>query len=376
MRILYFTRDYSPHDRRFLGALAESEHEIYCLRLEQRRKLESAPLPEKVTQVKWVGGKRPVSLPRDGAMLLSGLREVIRRVKPDVIHAGPIQQPAFLTALTGFHPLVSMSWGMDLLKDANQSVISNWVAGYTLKRSDVFVGDCLAVQNKAASLGFPKERSVIFPWGVDLDWFKPAEAGQENTLRSKLGWQDQFVVLCLRSWEPVYGVDLVARAFVKAAQIHPETRLLLYGSGSEGKKIHSILEQGGVADKVYFGGQAALADLPEVYRATDLYVSASHSDGSSVSLLEAQACSKPVLVSDIAGNLEWVANDEQGWLFKDGDSDGLLQGMIKAVEHQEQLPTLGQAGRSQVEKRANWKKNFPLLLEAYEMSVNQNKIAA
>jgi L-malate glycosyltransferase len=372
VRILYFSRDYSPHDKRFLSALADSGHEIFYLRLEQRRKLENSPLPEKVTPVKWLGGKRPVNL-SDGPKLYSGLNEVIRRIKPDIIHAGPIQQVAFLTALTGFKPLVCMSWGMDLLKDADRNPIWKWVTGYTLKHSAILVGDCLAVQNKAASFGFPKERTVIFPWGVDLDWFKPAETGQVNALRESLGWQDQFVLLSLRSWEPVYGVDLVAQAFVQAAKENPQLRLLLYGNGSQADLIHSILEKGGGADRVHFGGQASLDDLPEVYRAADLYVSASHSDGSSVSLLEAQACGKAVLVSDIAGNLEWVEPGKQGWLFKDGNSAELLAGITRAVEQKEKLAGFGMAGREQVEQRADWKKNFPLLLEAYE-KVKKQKV--
>ena len=56
-----------------------------------------------------------------------------------------------------------------------------------------------------------------------------------------------------------------------------------------------------------------------MYRAADLYLSASHSDGSSVSLMEALGCGLPVLVSDIPGNREWVTDGEQGWLFPDGD---------------------------------------------------------
>ena len=45
MRVLYFSRDYTPHDFRFLDALARTEHEIFVIQLERGRILEDRPLP-------------------------------------------------------------------------------------------------------------------------------------------------------------------------------------------------------------------------------------------------------------------------------------------------------------------------------------------
>jgi len=74
-------------------------------------------------------------------------------------------------------------------------------------------------------------------------------------------------------------------------------------------------------------------ELPRVYRSADVYVSASHVDGSSVSLLEALACGKPALVSDIPSNCEWVSPGEQGWLFQDGNANELADRMMEICEH-------------------------------------------
>jgi len=60
MRILYFSRDYTPHDHRFLAALAETHHEVFYLRLERRgHAQEDRILPKGVRQVKWAGGQKP-----------------------------------------------------------------------------------------------------------------------------------------------------------------------------------------------------------------------------------------------------------------------------------------------------------------------------
>lgn len=366
MRVLYFTRDYTPHDHRFLSALAESPHTILSLRLERRgRQLEDRPLPPQVQQVQWRGGQAPARL-ADAPALLADLKRVIRQVQPDVIHAGPIQSAAFLAALSGFHPLVSMSWGSDLLMDAGRDWKMRAATRFTLLHSTVLAGDCEAVRARAGEFGFPAERVVLFPWGVDLQRFSPGEPGG---LRQRLGWEDAFVVLSLRSWEPLYGVDVVVKAFCTAAAREPRLRLLLLGGGSQAGVLRQMLAQHGLLDRVHFGGQVRGDDLPAYYRAADLYVSASHSDGSSVSLMEALACGLPVLVSDIPGNREWIApGEEAGWLFSDGDFSALAEGILGAAKGETDLQARRRAARALAERRADWKQNFQQLLRAYDLA--------
>jgi L-malate glycosyltransferase len=372
LKILYFSRDYTTHDHRFLFGLAQTDHRIYYLRLENRgHGLEDRPVPAEVEQVQWEGGTKKFRWQAGPALWIS-LKKVIRQVKPDLVHAGPLQGPALLVSLSGFKPLVSMSWGYDLLLDPDRSFLRRWAARYTLSRSAVLVGDCEAVRKKAVEFGMPVERIVTFPWGVDLHHFSPAETCQEEGKPPKPG---VFTLLSTRSWEPVYGVDLIARAFVKAARILEEQgkcrlRLIMLGTGSMSPELRKIFAQAGVQERVHFPGQVSWANLPKFYRAAGLYLSASHVDGSSVSLLEAMACACPVLVSDIPGNREWVKPGEEGWWFRDGEVDDLCRGILRAVDERHRLKEMGMTARRTVEARANWNQNFGKLLEAYQMAMN------
>jgi glycosyltransferase involved in cell wall biosynthesis len=166
-------------------------------------------------------------------------------------------------------------------------------------------------------------------------------------------------------------VDVFARAFTLAAQKRPELRLFLLGNGSMAAKIRQILIGGGVLPQVQLPGQVPQEKLPDYYQAADLYVSASHSDGSSVSLMEALASGLPALVSDIPGNREWVTEGEQGWLFPDGNARALADGILRAVKKRESLPEIGKRARMQAEERANWTKNFKKLLDAYQLAVGK-----
>lgn len=361
MRVLYFSRDYTTHDHRFLTSLSKTEHQIFYLRLESGGLMfEERPLPHGVEQVQWEGGHRPAAL-KDGPHLVKDLRRVIRQVKPDLIHAGPIQRSAFLVALARFHPLVSMSWGYDLLHDAHINPFWHWATSYTLRHSDAMVGDCDTIRKLAVSYGMPDDRIVTFPWGVDIHRFNLPTSERAN--------QATFSLLSTRSWEPIYGIDVIARAFVIAAQKKPELRLTLLGGGSQAAAIRQILLIGAVYDKVSLPGIISYAELPGYFQNADLYIGASHSDGTSISLLEAFATGTPAIVPDIPGNREWITPGENGWLFPDGDPEALASAILNAADQRQSLSEIGRRGRSLAEQRADWEKNFPLLEKAYTLAL-------
>ncbi len=366
MRVLYFTRGFGPHDQRFVSALLELGHEVIYLSLMANRDgLTGSTFSNRVHIEEALVGDGDLGW-FDLMRLISKTKETLRRVRPDVVHAGPIQKSALLTALAGYHPLVSMSWGSDLLMDARRG-IGRWGAKLTLNRSDALLCDCQAVKERARALGMPSERIVVFPWGVNLSHFNPQGSAEA---RQRLGWDPNFVLLSARMWEPIYGVDLLVKAFVQAAKRLPKLRLIMLGDGSQRTLIHDLLADAGLEERVHFAGMIANASLPDYYRSADLYISASHSDGSSVSLLEAMACGLPSVVSNIPGNMEWVKHGETGWFFADRAVDELTQGIFTAGQHKDNLKSMGQIARDVVEARADWNKNYPKMTEAYQMAID------
>jgi glycosyltransferase involved in cell wall biosynthesis len=357
IRLIYFSRDYTNHDLRFLSALAGADYEVYYLRLERRREqLEDRPLPVEVHQIRWAGGKRTVSV-LDGPNLLIDLSRVIKAIKPDLIHAGPIQRCAFLIALLGFRPLISASWGYDLLQDANRNLFWRYATRFTLKRSETLIGDCETVRNKATEFGMPDEKIVTFPWGIDLNSFTPGNFPYHGS--------DHLTLLSTRNWEPIYGVDILAKGFVRSAQQNENLKLVMLGNGSLASELRKIFTRGGVLDRVIFPGQVTHTDLPNYFRMSDIYISASRTDGSSISLIEALASGRPVIVSDIPGNREWVEPGVNGWWFKDGDEEDLSKAILTAAQRRQKFPEMALAARQTTEERANWGENFSKLLAAY-----------
>jgi glycosyltransferase involved in cell wall biosynthesis len=325
-----------------------------------KRQTENRPVPANIHQVRWAGGQDEFHWV-DLARLAFEFRRLTEKIRPDLVHAGPIQTCGFIAAISGFRPLLTMSWGFDLLQDADRNAWWRRVTRYTLRHSTFFTSDAEVTRQKAVAFGMKPERTIVFPWGVDLERFTPGKSSKRP---------QEFVLFCNRSWEPRYGVDVLAHAFVRLAREREDIRLLLLGSGSQAVTIRQILERGGVSKQVTFPGQIPQSELPPYYQMADLYISPSHVDGSSVSLMEALACSLPCLVSNISANREWVVEGVNGWLFPDGDAAALAVKIGAVMEKRTSLPEIRRAARHTAEERADWRVNFSRLLETYRQTVS------
>ncbi|HEY6074471.1 MAG TPA: glycosyltransferase, partial [Anaerolineales bacterium] len=243
MKVLYFSRSYTPHDHRFLSTISGAGHEVFHLRLESDpAQKEDRPVPPGVVQIHWAGERgrfRWADVPR----LTLALKRILRDLRPDLIHAGPVQTCAFLVALTGFRPLITMSWGYDLVQDVHRGRGWEWVTRHTLERSTYFVSDARVTREKAVAFGMNPDRTVVFPWGVDLERFLPSASPARRS--------DQFQLFCNRTWEPLYGVDVLTQAFARLAPSQPELALTLLGSGSQAASLRRTLLSAGLLERVY-----------------------------------------------------------------------------------------------------------------------------
>jgi glycosyltransferase involved in cell wall biosynthesis len=366
MRVIYFSQDYTPHDYRFLEKLAQTQHEVWYLRFEANpAPLETRPLPSGIKVIDWLGNKT-YNLPWWGKLkLFLDFRKVLRHFSPDLIHAGPIPTCGFFTALAGFKPLLLMSWGSDILAKGNKNLIWRWMTKFTIKRADMIACDCLAVRDRIVELtGYPRDRIIIFPWGVDLSQFHPTPS--RLNLRDKLGWRDNKIVITTRSLEPIYGVEVFLEAARKVVEREPRARFLMLGDGSLRPKVESFITEHNLKQVIHLTGRVPHNLLPDYFNEADLYVSSSYSDGTSVSLLEAMACQLPVVVTDLVSNREWVTPEVNGWLVPPGDAQALSSAILEALEQNSKAKIMAKTNISVARQKADWNKNFATLLKAYE----------
>lgn len=359
MRVLYVSPSYTVHDRRFIAALAGSGHDVIHARFGGPTP-ESRPLPPGAREAAWPGRQAAVASPADVPAVMRDFVRLVADVAPDVIQAGPVQTAGLMAALTGFHPLVIQSWGSDMLVDADRDAAWGWATDYALRRMDALVCDCDAVRNKVArTRALPDDRVAQFPWGIDLREFRPPDPPRPAPAGAA-----SVSVLSLRAWEPHYGVEVLLRGFAIARKRDARLRLTLAGDGSLGHAIHRFIADHGLDGCVATPGRVPNDQLPDVYRAADVYASCAFSDGSSVSLIEALATGLPAVVTDVESNREWIAHGDNGWLAPAGDADAVAQCLSAACGlDAERRMRIAAANRGIAEARADWAANARRLLD-------------
>ena len=336
MRVLYLSPGHHAHDDRFVEAITAVGHEPV---------LSTAALAR----------------PEDVARILA-------QVRPDIVHAGPLEPIARLAAEAGARPLVAMSWGFDLLRDA-QGPARERIA-WTLGQVDALLVDCEAAAAVATRMGMPPGRIFRLPWGVDLTRFRPLSCFAAAAWRRRMGWEEAVVVVSARAHEQLYGIDVVIDGFAAAAASLPELRLLVLGDGHLTPRLRAYANERCPAGRVVFTGRVPNSELAEHLGGADIYVAASHVDGSSVTLPAARAVGLPVVVSDIPGNREWVEPGFNGLLFPVADAPALASSIVELGGDSATRAAMGAHGLAVVEARADWQKNRLILSPLYRVAAS------
>ena len=167
------------------------------------------------------------------------------------------------------------------------------------------------------------------------------------------------MVLSLRTHDTLYRTSDVIEAFARAALVDPALVLVMGGDGPLTPAHRVRVDELNLAARVRFIGRVAESDLPALLRGADLYVTASETDGTSVTLLQAMACGVPVVASRNAGNVTWIREGETGQLFDVGEVDALA-GLLGSSSSN---PVITAAALELVRSEGDWAANRTRLLD-------------
>jgi len=307
------------HTRRWAEAFAARGHEV---------KLLTSHPPDGPLGIPWrvVGLPFPLSWLRY-ASARDAVRAERRAFRPDVIVAHFLPNYGFLAALAGVAPWALVCWGSDLLINATRTPLHRARASFTLRRAGLIHVDAAVLAEAAERLGAPRDRIWTRAWGVDTDALAPSSRWEERRARS-----GPLRILWTRLLEPLYGPEVLIRALGLLARRGVPFRATIAGSGSLRRGLEAAARREGIDGSTRFAGWVDTAALGALYREHDAYVSLSRSDSTSQSLLEAMAAGLLPVVSDIAGNREWVTHRTNGLLVTPHDAEAVACALAELAQ--------------------------------------------
>ena len=309
------------------------------------------------------------------------LEEVVREVRPDVIHAhSPVLNafPAIKVARKYGLPVVYeiRAFWEDAAVDHGTTTegslryrATRRLETRAIRQVDHVFTICEGLRSDIAARGIPAEKITVIPNAVDVESFD--SGGQpDQALKEKLGLASYTLIGFIGSFYAYEGLDLLLDAFPKIIAHLPDVRLLLVGGGPQDTALKEQARNLGIADKVIFTGRVPHQEVQRYYDLIDVLAYPRHSMRltdlvTPLKPLEAMAQGRLLVASDVGGHRELIRDGETGMLFRAGDTDSLAETTMKLLVKREYWTELRQAGRRYVVKERNWERSVANYQQVY-----------
>ena len=361
LRLAYLADPNSVHTRRWLGFFADRGHDVTLL-----------VGSEDVIQPGLHAAIRPHPYRRFGRRRLPfvsslqgrrRLRAALATVRPEILHAHYLTRHGWQARLSGFHPSVVTPWGSDLFVTPRESRRARLWAGLTLRDADLVTVVSDHMQSEVVRYGTPVDRIARIMFGVDTDRFAPAaDVSPPPALVGRP------FILAPRAIRPLYRPDVVIDA---VAELPPTVDLVMTTRNAEPTTLDDVRRR---IARHALGDRVRLLDaidddlMLDLVRTAALVVSVPESDAIPISILEAMACGRPVVATDLPGPRERLGSISPQLLVPVGDAAETARAMRSVLEMPASaLASLGALLRADAVANADLQRNMERMEQLYLM---------
>jgi glycosyltransferase involved in cell wall biosynthesis len=278
-------------------------------------------------------------------------RSLLRKLRPDLIHAYLPEMSVVAAACRWPRrrpPLIASK--RTLVRWIGRDPIYFPIARWINRSADVLLANSEAVRQDAISKeGVDPRRVRVIHNGVDTERFHPGP--REETLARELS---------LPAGTPVIGMvanlydykghaDMVGAAAILRARGLKFALLFVGRDGNASENVRRKVREAGLSECVRFAGPRT--DVPRLLGLFDVFVSASHEEGFSNSILEAMASGRAVVGTSVGGTLEQIEDGVNGLLFEPGNSEGLALALSRLLQDAGLRTRLATAARAAAVQR-------------------------
>ncbi|MBD3310418.1 glycosyltransferase [Candidatus Woesearchaeota archaeon] len=251
--------------------------------------------------------------------------------------------------------------------------IMKMINRYVLKRADYVIFNSSYTQKESLKTARPETYSVIHN-SIDTDKFRP----MKTDLKKELGIEGKKMIFSMGLLVEKKGFDYLLKAMPEVLKENKDAVLVIAGGGEQEKELKALSKELGIDDHVKFVGTVSAEKTPEYYNASDLFVLASIVDSKGetetlgVVLMEALACGKPVVTTDVGG-IPDVVSEECGYLVRPKDPGKLSEKINLLLSDKKKAENMGSKGRKRMLKFFDWERSGNSTMEAYKKVLDKQK---
>jgi glycosyltransferase involved in cell wall biosynthesis len=266
----------------------------------------------------------------DAAGFFLRLIRSLQEEKPDTLYSYLAVPNLFTVILKPLFPRIKMIWGVrasnvDLSRYDWLARLTYWLERRLSRFADLIIVNSRSGFDHAAAHGFPKNKMVVIPNGIDTERFFPDPAARELVRKEWGVSENEKLIGLVGRLDPMKDHPTFLRAAALLAQERADVRFVCVGDGPADyrQKLHALCKDLGLADRVIWAGTRA--DMPAVYNALDIAASSSYGEGFPNVIGEAMACGISCVVTDVGDSAMVVGGI--GIVVKSKDPLALAKGL-------------------------------------------------
>jgi glycosyltransferase involved in cell wall biosynthesis len=305
------------------------------------------------------------------------LLHLIKEFSIDIIHAHfayPAGFAGLLAKKAAEKPLVVTLHGVDIITEPSINYGIRLKKAYdrmvekVVECADKVFAASTFVYQEALNAGCEQERLVLLPNGVDMRRFNPEINGA--IMAKRLGIEKQPIVFTLRAHDPKNGIEYLIRAIPQVVKEMPEVIFVIGGDGPLRTFHEALARKLNIYKSCIFVGRIPQGELPYYYSACDIFVIPSVTEAFGIVTVEAMACGRPVIGTNVGGIQDIVRDRASGFLVRPRDSNEIADRIIALIENPKLRRTMGNKGRKIAEENFDINKRIDKILSVYHDLMN------
>ena len=308
----------------------------------------------------------------------------IKSLQPDILHLH-LPNPSVFWAL--FLPSARripwvIHWHSDVITSRQGRLMRFFYRLYrpfeqaVLRRSSAIIATSPPYRDSSLPLQPWLDKCAVVPLGVDTGKFSDAtvDPGDVEDEPAETG-HSPLRVLAIGRLTYYKGFEYLLRA---AARV-PKVQVHLVGEGDQAETLTALATSLGIQDRVTLHGALSDPELARHYAACDCLClpSIERTEAFGMVLLEAMHFGKATVIGDVEGSgMGWVVDDGvTGIKVKPADPDALVEALSRLSANQQELTSMGQAGKKKIDEQFEINRSIGGLLDIYRRTCPETKAA-
>ncbi|ABK61820.1 glycosyltransferase [Clostridium novyi] len=289
------------------------------------------------------------------------IRSILKKIKPDMVHAHYASSYGLIGALLNYHPYVISVWGSDIYEFPLKGKLFEKIIKFNLSRADKILSTSKAMADETKK--YIDKKIYITPFGVDRNIFKPIDNKKED--------KENILIGIVKTLDPKYGIEYLIRAFAMIKKEYNNAKLEIAGDGNQREYLENLCCELNIKEDVKFLGRINTSEVVEAFNRFDIAVFPSINESFGVAAVEAQACGVPVIVSNVGGLPEATSHGYSSIVVEKENPEEIYEALKKLIDDEDLRKQMGKNGVKFVAENFDVIDNFNYVSTIYDKIIDE-----